>query len=197
MDTIMGVDIMQDTSVLKMGCVQQFDDRDDKYQHKYQRRMLLDDQIFDKQEFYQFLNQKWYQALDEVQPISLIFANLNFVDINDDEYEQVSAGNCLRSIAQIICSSVYRSSDLVCRFRSEEFGIILPNTPVSGAQHVATRIQTALRNSFLDRSLTLANFPVELKYGICGLIPSRKIKLSEFLETTKIAFYTSNIYVYV
>jgi hypothetical protein len=38
---------MQDTSALKMGCVQQFDDRDDKYQHKYQQR-LLDDQIFDK-----------------------------------------------------------------------------------------------------------------------------------------------------
>jgi diguanylate cyclase (GGDEF)-like protein len=193
MDMSIGVDVMQDTSVLKMGCVQQFDDRDD----KYQRRMLLDDQIFDKQEFYQFLNQKWYQALDGVQPISLIFANLNLVGINDDEYEQVSAGNCLRSIAQIICSSVYRSSDLVCRFGNEEFGIILPNTPVSGAQHVATRIQTALKNSFLDRSLTSANLPVELKYGICGLVPSRKIKLSEFLETTKIALYTSNIYVYV
>jgi diguanylate cyclase (GGDEF)-like protein len=184
---------VQDTSVLKMGCVQQFDDRDD----KYQRRLLLDDQIFDKQEFYQFLNQKWYQALDGVQPISLIFANLNLVGINDDEYERVSAGNCLRSIAQIICSSVYRSSDLVCRFGSEEFGIILPNTSVNGAQHVATRIQTALRNSFLDRSLISANFPVELKYGICGLVPSREIKLSEFLETTKIALYTSNIYIYV
>jgi diguanylate cyclase (GGDEF)-like protein len=188
------IDIMQDTSVSKTGSVQKIGNWDT----KYQRHMLLDDrtQTFDKQEFYQFLNQKWYQALDGVQPISLIFANFNLVGINDDEYEQVSTGNCLRSIAQIICSSVYRSSDLVCRFGNEEFGIILPNTSVSGAQHVATRIQTALKNSFLDRSLTLANLTVELKYGICGLIPSQKIKLSEFIETTKIALHTSNIYVY-
>jgi diguanylate cyclase (GGDEF)-like protein len=158
---------------------------------EYRRQGLLDDltQIFNKQAFNQFLNREWYRALEIEQPISLILANLNLADIHNDEYGQIAADKCLHSIAQIIRHSVYRSSDLVCRSGVEEFGIILPNTPTSGAQHVATRIQTALRNSFLNYSPTLTKLPVKLNYGICGLIPSQKTKLSQFLEIAKENLY--------
>jgi two-component system, cell cycle response regulator len=157
--------------------------------------MLLDDltQIFNKKAFDRFLNREWYRALEIKQPISLILANLNLADIHNDEYGQVAADKCLHSIAQIIRYSVYKSSDLACRSGDEEFGIILPNTPISGAQHVATRIQTALRNSFLNHSPTLTKLPVKLNYGVCGLIPSKKMTLSQFLDKTKTALYKPKI----
>jgi diguanylate cyclase (GGDEF)-like protein len=158
---------------------------------EYRRQGMLDEltQILNKKAFNQFLNQEWYQSLEGSRPISLILADLNLADIHNDEYGQVAADKCLHSIAQIIRHSVYRSSDLVCRSGDEEFGIILPNTPTSGAHHVATRIQTALKNSFLNYSPTLTKLPVKLNYGICGLIPSRKTTLSQFLEITKTALY--------
>ncbi len=162
---------------------------------EYRRQELLDDltQIFNKKAFNQFLNQEWYKSLDGDRPISLILANLDLAAIHNDKYGQVAADKCLHNIAQIIRHSVYRSSDFVCRSGDEEFGIILPNTPVTGAQYVATRIQTALRNSFLNHSPTLTKLPVRLNYGICGLIPSQKTTLSQFIETTKTALYKSKI----
>ncbi|NJM75455.1 MAG: response regulator [Acaryochloridaceae cyanobacterium RU_4_10] len=101
---------------------------------EYRRQGLLDDltQIFNKKAFDRFLNQEWYKSLEGSRPISLILANLNLADIHNDEYGQVAADKCLHSTAQTIRYSVYRSSDLVCRSGDEEFGIILPNTPVSG-----------------------------------------------------------------
>jgi diguanylate cyclase (GGDEF)-like protein len=162
---------------------------------EYRRQMLMDDltQTLNKQAFNQFLNREWYRALEIEQPISLILTNLNLADIHNNKYGQVAADKCLHSIAQIIRCSVYRSSDLVCRSGDEEFGIILPNTPISGAQHVAARIQTALRNSFLNYSPTLTKLPIKLNYGICGLIPSKKMMLSQFIDKVKTALYKSNI----
>jgi diguanylate cyclase (GGDEF)-like protein len=158
---------------------------------EYRRQGLLDDltQIFNKKAFNQFLNQEWHRALEIEQPISLILANLNLAAIHNDEYGQAAADKCLHSIAQIIRHSVYRASDLVCRSGDEEFGIILPNTFTSGAQHVATQIQTALKNSFLNHSPTLTKLPVKLNYGVCGLIPSKKMTLSQFIDATKISLY--------
>ena len=48
---------------------------------------------------------------------------------------------CLKEVAQVIKASLKRPGDFCGRYGGEEFLVILPDTPLKGALHVAERIR--------------------------------------------------------
>jgi diguanylate cyclase (GGDEF)-like protein len=69
-------------------------------------------------------------------PLSVIMFDLDhFKEIND-RYGHVCGDDVLATIGSRM-NSVLRDSDLKCRYGGEEFLILLPETPVAGAQRVA------------------------------------------------------------
>ena len=69
-------------------------------------------------------------------PLSLIMFDLDhFKDIND-RYGHLCGDAVLAAVGSRM-NDVLRDSDLKCRYGGEEFMIVLPETPVAGAQRVA------------------------------------------------------------
>ena len=90
------------------------------------------------------------------RPMVLMMTDIdNFKQIND-QHGHLIGDNILKKIATIIRESV-REMDVACRYGGEEFCVILPETEMAGALHVAERIRAqveALTPFLLKRDST-------------------------------------------
>jgi len=73
----------------------------------------------------------------------IVFDIDNFVDLNN-EFTKETCDNVLKDIAQIIINSV-REHDIVVRWATEKFLILLPQTKVPGANKVAQKILESIQ----------------------------------------------------
>ena len=73
--------------------------------------------------------------------VSLLMADVDhFKRINDTHGHQ-QGDVVLREVARLMRQAVRKEVDVVCRYGGEEFVVLLPHTPLSGAQVVAERIR--------------------------------------------------------
>lgn len=95
------------------------------------------------------------------QPLSLVMIDVDhFKDYNDRNGHE--AGNtALAAIANLLCGAL-RRVDEPARFGGEEFALLLPSTPKSGAQQVAERTRSMIEDRHvLTISLGVATYPAD------------------------------------
>ena len=107
----------------------------------------------------------------------------------NDAYGHQAGDHCLFRVAQTIIRSVKRSADIVARYGGEEFAIILPNTKLSGAIHVAETIQKSLEQLKIDHTLSEVSPYITVSMGISTIIPSKKIPLKTLVNLADTALY--------
>jgi diguanylate cyclase (GGDEF)-like protein len=110
--------------------------------------------VFNHRYFQQRLQEELDRAVrrsadDLAHSVSLILMDIDFFKRVNDEFGHPSGDELLRSFARLT-GRVLRSSDVVCRYGGEEFGIILPETDAVQAMQVAGRLREAVqRSSFM------------------------------------------------
>lgn len=101
----------------------------------------------------------------EKKPLSLIMCDIDFFKKYNDTYGHQKGDECLQQVAKTISKVVKRPTDLVARYGGEEFAIILPNTNLEGAIHIANanivqqevyKLQIPHRNSPIYKQVTLS-----------------------------------------
>lgn len=80
------------------------------------------------------------------QPLALIAADLDGLKDVNDSLGHAAGDFTLREVAGRILA-VVRQSDCAARVGGDEFVIVLPNTDAAGADHLAQRLDDALRSS--------------------------------------------------
>ncbi len=97
---------------------------------------------------------------------------LSLMLIDLDNFEQINdryghpAGDKVLALLGATMRDVLRAADIPCRYGGEEFAVILPESPVSGAQQIATR----LRSAFAERCRTAdLPMPTELVTFTAGI----------------------------
>lgn len=97
------------------------------------------------------------------KPFSLIIADIDDFKSINDSYGHECGDYILKQIAKILTVSV-RDIDSIGRWGGEEFLILLPETPVNGAQILAERIKNNLHNNVIVYNGTLIS--ATLTFGI-------------------------------
>jgi two-component system cell cycle response regulator len=93
--------------------------------------------------FQERLREEFRAAQRYDDALSLIIVDLDhFKEIND-RWGHPAGDDVLRKMAKVLQQSV-RETDLVARYRGEEFAVLLPRTPLTGAITVAERVWKAL-----------------------------------------------------
>lgn len=80
----------------------------------------------------------------ETQPLSILMIDIDHFKKLNDNYGHAVGDECLIAVAQTLQGVVKRPSDAVARYGGEEFSVILANTPLEGAAHVAEKIRAAV-----------------------------------------------------
>lgn len=86
------------------------------------------------------------------KPISVIFADIDHFKQVNDRYGHETGDIVLKAVASAIEGAALRPMDFCCRWGGEEFVSVLPETTQEGAQLVAERMATAVRNLKIPRA---------------------------------------------
>jgi len=90
------------------------------------------------------------EARSGATPVSLVMCDIDHFKRVNDTFGHRVGDEVLRMFARTLESSL-RGGDMVARYGGEEFAIILPGTPLGGAQQIAERI----RARFSSKRLTV------------------------------------------
>jgi diguanylate cyclase (GGDEF)-like protein len=101
------------------------------------------------------------------KPLSLIFIDIDHFKSINDQYGHHIGDEILGIVAQQITEMV-RASDRVFRYGGEEFIVVLDNTSLEGAQHLAERIRSVVENASLK--LEEQFIRVTLSLGVAMLL---------------------------
>ncbi len=93
------------------------------------------------------------------EPVAALLIDIDHFKQINDNYGHDAGDEVLREFALRVASSV-RAIDLPCRYGGEEFVVIMPDTPIEGAEIVAERIRghvsgTPFRVSGSEETLTV------------------------------------------
>jgi diguanylate cyclase (GGDEF)-like protein len=139
--------------------------------------------------FDDYLQHQWQQLGDQVQPISLLIADVDYFKAYNDCYGHLAGDDCLQRIAILLQSLAARPQDLVARYGGEEFVILLPNTPIAGACNVANTILNTIRQQQLPHAMSGISESVTLSIGLSWLIPQPETSLKSLIDMADRALY--------
>ncbi|MDB6143788.1 MAG: hypothetical protein JWP80_2832 [Pseudomonas sp.] len=92
----------------------------------------------------QVLNTEWTRGLRSGKPMSLLMIDVDHFKAFNDRHGHHGGDEALRNVATVILESIRRPGDLAARYGGEEFSVVLPETPLNGAQVIAENIRRAI-----------------------------------------------------
>lgn len=95
-------------------------------------------------DFLRSLRREWRRGQRAGTPMSLLRVDLDHYGAFVDHHGTRAGDRCLLAVADALRASVVRPGDLVARCGIDRFGLLLPQTPRRGAQHVAHRLLDAV-----------------------------------------------------
>lgn len=138
-------------------------------------------QLANRRVFSETLYREWRRMAREKSSLSLILADIDCFKAYNDTYGHLFGDNCLFQVASVIRQSVKRPADIPARYGGEEFAVILPNTPMEGAVHVAEAIRSAVKALAIPHQNSLNHSHVTLSLGVATVIPNLMAMRSETL----------------
>ena len=102
-------------------------------------------QVANRRAFNFGLAREWKRCRREQQPLSLLRIDLDYFQPYCDAHGQSAGNRLLQDVAAAIIFCVDRPGDLAARLGRERFGVILPNTPLAGAQTIGQQILEFVR----------------------------------------------------
>jgi diguanylate cyclase (GGDEF)-like protein len=89
------------------------------------------------------LEREWLRSRRSREPLALVMVDVDHFKLFNDRYGHPAGDACLHRVAQALSGACLRPGDLVARYGGEEFALVLPHTPLLGAEHVMRRILDA------------------------------------------------------
>lgn len=157
-------------------------------------RLAIEDgltKLYNRRRFDEYLSSEWKRRTRTGSPISLIMIDVDYFKKYNDHYGHQTGDSCLRSIAEVIRKCVKRSGDLCARYGGEEFAIIMPETDIAGAIHVAESIRKELMQlQILHECSSVAQY-VTISCGVAAMIPKIANKPQELIEKADQSLYSA------
>jgi len=127
------------------------------------------------------LETEWASAFRDRQPLSLIFADIDYFKQYNDHYGHLRGDECLRSVADALTRAATRPRDFVARFGGEEFVIVLPNTDLEAAQRIAERCRSMLYEVQIPHAHSSVAPCLTLSLGVGTTVPAQRVVDPEFV----------------
>lgn len=145
--------------------------------------------IANRRSFDDFLDRELRRAARKEHPVSLIMMDLDCFKAYNDHYGHLAGDSCLVAVAGAIARHAQRPGDLAARYGGEEFALILADTTLKSAQHVATQIRQSVADLALPHAHSVAAPIVTLSMGIACLYPTPTTSAEEVIRGADRALY--------
>jgi len=154
-----------------------------------ERRALLElaSLSFNFRTFYKRLHYELRRAKRYTRPLSILLVAVDRLEQIGNKGGNDAKMQVIEAVARVVLSSI-RDVDIPGRCREDVFGIILPETPRSGAEVAAERLRTKLED--LNVVAGWQNYTITASVGAC-CYPGRAIEAEElFAQVVEVLLAT-------
>lgn len=117
---------------------------------------------FNRRSCFEFLEKFWSEARRYRDQLSCIMADVDQLRTINEQRGNAAADDVLRKVAVCLQQSA-RECDIICRYNSDEFVVLMPRTSLADAALVAERLRQAISR------LHFPDFSVSASLGISSL----------------------------
>jgi diguanylate cyclase (GGDEF)-like protein len=135
------------------------------------------------------LHREWGRMARHRQALSALMCDVDFFKQFNDHNGHLAGDSCLQAVAAALKRAINRPIDLVGRFGGDEFIVVLPDTDVDGAVHLAEEARRVLATLSLPHGASDVGTFVTLSIGISTVIPQPGKNLNELIRHADIALY--------
>jgi diguanylate cyclase (GGDEF)-like protein len=133
---------------------------------------------------------EWKRALRTETSLALLMVDIDHFKEFNDAYGHHAGDVCLQAVARALKASVQRSQDLVARFGGEEFAVLLPQTELSQAYHLAEKLRSAIHGLAIRHNRS-ATGSITISIGCAAATPSADTESVQLLRAADSALYTA------
>ncbi len=128
--------------------------------------------------FNEILVQEWELARRSLEPLSLVFIDVDHFKAYNDSYGHLHGDDALVRVAAVFKLYLRRNADLAARYGGEEFILLLPNTTQEGAARVADTMLCAIDQLQIPHQSSPSAPHVTASFGVATWRPEREPNLS-------------------
>ncbi len=124
-------------------------------------------------------------------PLTLILCDLDHFKIYNDNAGHAQGDRCLKQVGSLIQQMCRRPEDTASRYGGEEFAMILPETPKSGAMTLARAMLRIFELAKIPHPASPVAPHVTISGGITTCIPDASTSLEGMLTRADSALYVA------
>ncbi|MFT4113948.1 diguanylate cyclase [Silvibacterium sp.] len=144
--------------------------------------------VANRRRFDSKLYEEWNRARRSHSPLSLLLIDIDFFKALNDRQGHQAGDQCLMRVAAALQCAMLREGDLLARYGGEEFAAILADTDRHGAEAVAARMQTAVRELHLEHGTQIGDC-LSVSIGITTCVAAMEESFELLIETADRALY--------
>lgn len=147
--------------------------------------------IANRRKFDDDIAKEWQRAQRNGASLALLMCDVDSFKQYNDTYGHLAGDECLKRIAAALTVQFKRPGDTVARFGGEEFAVILPDTTMDGAMHLAKLCQQRIMQLHIEN---IGVSPVELitmSIGVAHLGASQSHSATELIRAVDTALYAA------
>jgi diguanylate cyclase (GGDEF)-like protein len=124
-------------------------------------------------------------------PVTLMLCDLDHFKLYNDSLGHAAGDECLRQVGEIIRQMCRRPGDQAVRYGGEEFALLLPDTPKSGAMTLARAMQRVFARVALPHPASSVAPHITMSGGITTCIPDEHTTFESILTRADEALYVA------
>jgi diguanylate cyclase (GGDEF)-like protein/PAS domain S-box-containing protein len=136
----------------------------------------------------EYVEKEWERAQVNRSKISVLMIDVDHFKNYNDRYGHLAGDRCLREVTGAIASVAKRPADFVGRYGGEEFVVVLPDTDLAGAWHIAEKIRQAVELEQIPHEDNQHRV-VTVSIGCATIAPTKGARSVQLLESADAAMY--------
>jgi diguanylate cyclase (GGDEF)-like protein len=120
------------------------------------------------------LKRGWRRMVRQGRPLSLLLCDVDNFKAYNDAKGHLAGDDCLVKVAQAVAAAARRPGDEAARFGGDEFAVILLDTNIEGAVHVADVLCQSVWNLRIPQAGPSDPDRVTVSVGVASVMPTHQ-----------------------
>lgn len=146
-------------------------------------------QLPNRRHFDETFEAEFKRAYRDKSSLSVMLMDIDNFKMINDRYGHPFGDLCLASAADFIATCIRRPPDFAARYGGEEFIVLLPNTDLAGALHIATRIREKFNTSTVEEE----DLKVTVSIGLVSVVPGAGDSTANLLKKADTLLYQAKV----